>query len=114
MRILIALAAALMVTGTTAAQAAAPAVAAAPDIPVANVQAHLNQLQTIANNNSGNRAHGRTGFRASIDFVQGRLNAAGFTTSVQQFTSNGATGFNLIADWPGGDANNILMSGSHL
>jgi aminopeptidase S len=33
---------------------------------------------------------------------------------VQQFTSNGATGFNLIADWPGGDTNNILMSGGHL
>lgn len=96
------------------ATAAPPAVLAAPDIPVANVQAHLNQLQTIANSNGGNRAHGRTGFRASIDFVQGRLNAAGFTTSVQQFTSNGATGFNLIADWPGGDTNNILMSGSHL
>lgn len=89
-------------------------VLAAPDIPVANVQTHLNQLQTIANNNSGTRAHGRPGYRASIDYVQGRLNAAGFTTSVQQFTSNGATGFNLIADWPGGDTNNILMSGGHL
>jgi aminopeptidase S len=103
-----------LVLTAPAAVAAAPSVLAAPDIPVANVQTHLNQLQTIANNNSGNRAHGRTGFRASIDFVQGRLNAAGFTTSVQQFTSNGATGFNLIADWPGGDTNNILMSGSHL
>jgi aminopeptidase S len=94
---------------------AAPAsVLAAPDIPVANVQAHLNQLQTIANNNGGTRAHGRTGYRASIDYVQGRLNAAGYVTAVQSFTSNGATGFNLIADWPGGDTNNILMSGGHL
>jgi aminopeptidase S len=94
--------------------AAPPSVLAAPDIPVANVQAHLNQLQTIANNNAGNRAHGRTGFRASIDYVQARLNAAGYTTQVLSFTSNGATGFNLIADWPGGDTNNILMSGGHL
>ena len=94
---------------------AAPAqTLAAPDIPVAEVTVHTNQLQTIANNNGGNRAHGRPGFRASIDYVQGQLNAAGFTTQVQQFTSNGATGFNLIADWPGGDTNNILMSGSHL
>jgi aminopeptidase S len=44
---------------------AAPATAspaklvAAPDISVANVQAHLNQLQTIATNNGGTRAHGR-------------------------------------------------------
>ncbi|MFL6142939.1 MAG: M28 family peptidase [Labedaea sp.] len=103
-----------LVLAAPAAVAAPSSVLAAPDIPVANVQAHLNQLQTIANNNGGNRAHGRTGYRASIDFVQGRLNTAGFTTSVQQFTSNGATGFNLIADWPGGDTNNILMSGSHL
>jgi aminopeptidase S len=96
------------------AHSAPPAVLAAPDIPVANVQAHLNQLQTIANNNGNTRAHGRPGYRASIDFVQARLNAAGFTTSVQSFTSNGATGFNLIADWPGGDTNDILMSGGHL
>ncbi|MET9631962.1 hypothetical protein ABZX92_31310 [Lentzea sp. NPDC006480] len=38
MRILIELAAALMATRTTAAQAAAPAVLAAPNINVANVQ----------------------------------------------------------------------------
>jgi aminopeptidase S len=96
------------------ATAAPTNILAAPDIPVANVQAHLNQLQLIANNNSGTRAHGRPGYRASIDYVQGRLNAAGFVTSVQQFTSSGATGFNLIADWPGGDTNNILMAGGHL
>jgi aminopeptidase S len=87
---------------------------AAPDIPVANVQTHLNALQNIATNNSGNRAHGRPGYRASIDYVQGQLNAAGFTTSLQQFTSSGATGWNLIADWPGGDPNNVLMAGGHL
>jgi aminopeptidase S len=87
---------------------------AAPDIPVANVQAHLNQLQTIATNNGGNRAHGRAGYRASIDFVQAQLTAAGYTTSLQPFTSSGATGWNLIADWPGGDPNNVLMAGGHL
>ncbi|MEV6242058.1 M28 family metallopeptidase [Lentzea sp. NPDC051838] len=114
MRILIALAAALMVTGTTAAQAAAPAVLAAPNINVANVQAHLNQFQTIANNNGGNRAHGRPGFKASIDWVKSKLDAAGFATRVQSFTYGGATGYNLIADYPGGDANNVVMLGGHL
>ncbi|WP_245782137.1 M28 family metallopeptidase [Actinokineospora terrae] len=87
---------------------------AAPDISVANVQAHLNQLQTIANNNGGNRAHGRPGYKASVDWVKGKLDAAGWTTSVKTFTSSGATGYNLIADWPGGDANNVLMAGAHL
>lgn len=113
--VLISLAAAALVAVTApAASAASPAVLAAPDIPVANVQAHLNQFQTIATNNGGNRAHGRPGYRASVDYVQGLLNAAGYTTSLQAFTSGGATGWNLIAEWPRGDANNVIMAGGHL
>lgn len=103
---------------TTPAALAAPTAAAAaptpPDIPLANVKAHLTQLSTIAANNGGNRAHGRTGYKASIDYVKAKLDAAGFTTTLQTFTSSGATGYNLIADWPGGDPNSVLMSGSHL
>ncbi|MDT7790340.1 MAG: aminopeptidase [Pseudonocardiales bacterium] len=114
MRILIALAAALMVTGTTAAQAAAPAVAAAPNINVANVQAHLAKFQSIATSNGGNRAHGRPGYKASVDWVKSKLDAAGFTTRVQSFTYGGATGYNVIADYPGGDANDVVMLGAHL
>jgi aminopeptidase S len=94
-------------SGTTAA-------AAAPDIPVANVKAHLAQLQSIATANGGNRAHGRPGYQASINYVKAKLDAAGFTTTVQPFTSSGRTGYNLIADWPGGDTNQVVMSGSHL
>ncbi|TPQ23803.1 M28 family metallopeptidase [Streptomyces sporangiiformans] len=92
---------------------AAPA-AAAPNIPVANVKAHLSQLQSIATANGGNRAHGRAGYKASLDYVKAKLDAAGFTTTVQQFTAAGRTGYNLIADWPGGDANQVVMAGSHL
>ncbi|WP_330265055.1 M28 family metallopeptidase [Streptomyces griseorubiginosus] len=97
-----------------AAPAGTTAVAAAPDIPVANVKAHLTQLQSIATANGGNRAHGRAGYRASLDYVKDKLDAAGFTTTIQQFTSSGRTGYNLIADWPGGDTNQVIMSGSHL
>ncbi|MET7692116.1 M28 family metallopeptidase [Streptomyces sp. NPDC005483] len=97
-----------------AAPAGQPAVAAAPDIPVANVKAHLTQLQSIATANGGNRAHGRTGYKASLDYVKAKLDAAGFTTTTQQFTSSGRTGYNLVADWPGGDTNQVIMSGSHL
>ncbi|MFE3854673.1 M28 family metallopeptidase [Streptomyces griseorubiginosus] len=97
-----------------AAPAGTTAVAAAPDIPVANVKAHLTQLQSIATANGGNRAHGRAGYRASLDYVKAKLDAAGFTTTIQQFTSSGRTGYNLIADWPGGDTNQVIMSGSHL
>ncbi|MFI8941096.1 M28 family metallopeptidase [Streptomyces syringium] len=94
---------------------ATPTVAAgAPDISVANVKGHLNQLQSIATANGGNRAHGRAGYKASIDYVKAKLDAVGYTTSIQQFTSGGATGYNLVADWPGGDANHVIFAGSHL
>ncbi|MFF7444269.1 M28 family peptidase [Streptomyces sp. NPDC008122] len=102
-------------TGTSA--SASPAAAAAvtpPDISLANVKQHLADLQSIATANGGNRAHGRTGYKASIDFVKAKLDAAGYTTTLQQFSYNGATGYNLIADWPGGDPNQVVMSGSHL
>ncbi|MFD4739421.1 M28 family metallopeptidase [Streptomyces virginiae] len=107
----------LFASAVPAALAAPSAVTAAPtppDIPLANVKAHLSQLSTIAANNGGNRAHGRAGYKASIDYVKGKLDAAGFTTTLQAFTSSGATGYNLIADWPGGDPNSVLMAGSHL
>lgn len=105
---------ALLATAAPAVQAAPVAAAAAPDIPLANVKAHLTQLQSIATANGGNRAHGRTGYKASVDYVKAKLDAAGYTTTLQQFTSGGATGYNLIADWPGGDPNQVLMAGSHL
>lgn len=107
----------LIASTAPAALAAPTAVTAAPtppDIPLANVKAHLSQLSTIAANNGGNRAHGRAYYKASIDYVKAKLDAAGFTTTLQTFTSSGATGYNLIADWPGGDPNSVLMAGAHL
>ncbi|MGP3953047.1 M28 family metallopeptidase [Streptomyces sp. 7N604] len=100
--------------GATAAPPAPAPPAAAPDIPVASVKAHLSELQSIADANSGNRAHGRPGYKASIDYVKGKLDAAGFTTTVQEFTSSGRTGYNLIADWPGGDPDQVVFAGAHL
>ncbi|MQS15021.1 M20/M25/M40 family metallo-hydrolase [Streptomyces kaniharaensis] len=90
------------------------AVPDAPGIPVANVKAHLARLQSIADANGGNRAHGSSGYQASIDYVKGQLDAAGFTTAVKEFNENGTTGYNLIADWPGGDAAHVVMAGAHL
>ncbi|ELS55470.1 M28 family metallopeptidase [Streptomyces viridochromogenes] len=110
-----AVAAALLLTGGSLAGAApAPSAAAAPDIPLSGVKAHLTQLQSIASANGGNRAHGRPGYKASLDYVKAKLDAAGYTTTIQQFTASGRTGYNLIADWPGGDTNQVLMAGSHL
>ncbi|MBB1245481.1 M28 family peptidase [Streptomyces durbertensis] len=95
--------------------AGAPALhtTAAPDIPIGNVRAHLTAFESIAAANGGNRAHGRPGYRASVDYVKKRLDDAGFRTTVQSFTTNGATGYNLVADWPGA-SNRVLMAGAHL
>ncbi|MFI6456129.1 M28 family peptidase [Streptosporangium amethystogenes] len=94
----------------------APSASAAvpPDISLTAVKAHLTQLQSIATANGGNRAHGRPGYLASANYVKGLLDGAGFTTTLQSFTYGGATGYNVIADWPGGDPNDILMVGAHL
>ncbi len=54
---------------TTAAPVAALAV---PDISLANVKAHLTQFQSIATANGGNRAHGRPGYLASVNYVKGQ------------------------------------------
>ncbi|MEV4223617.1 M28 family peptidase [Nonomuraea sp. NPDC049725] len=82
----------------------------APDIPISNVTAHLAQFQQIANANGGNRASGRPGFTASLNYIRGKLDAAGYTTRVQSFSG----GSNLIADWRGGPAGPVLMLGAHL
>jgi aminopeptidase S len=123
LRLVVATVATVAVAGTvaygTASGAQAPAlspeqaqIAAAPDIPVADVQAHLAQLQQIADANGGNRAHGQPGFRAGLDYIKGALDAAGFTTQLQEFDAGG-TGWNLIADWPGGDESQTMMFGGH-
>lgn len=96
------------------AQAGERETAAAPDIPVANVQQHLKELSAVAEDNGGNRAHGEPGYKASVDYVKSKLDAAGFETSVQEFDEDGGTGYNLIADWPGGSDEEVLMAGSHL
>ncbi|MEU0844098.1 M28 family metallopeptidase [Streptomyces sp. NPDC005962] len=101
-------------SASVASAASSRAALAVPDVPLANVKAHLAQLQSIATANGGNRAHGRPGYKASLDYIKGKLDAAGFTTTVQQFTSSGSTGYNLIADWPGGDADKVVFSGAHL
>ena len=76
--------------------------------------AHLQQLQSIATANGGNRATGRPGYLASLDWVKAKLDAAGYTTTVQPFSTSSGTSYNLIADWPGGDPEHVVMTGAHL
>ncbi|WP_433257086.1 M28 family peptidase [Streptosporangium sp. CA-135522] len=85
-----------------------------PDIPVANVSAHLNQLQSIATSNGGNRATATSGYTASLNYIKGKLDAAGYSTSVQNFTYNGQSHANLIANWPAGPSGPTVLLGAHL
>ncbi|MFF5174475.1 M28 family peptidase [Micromonospora sp. NPDC000089] len=102
---------------TTTRPLAAPAAVtalAAPDVSVTNVQAHLTQLNTIATNNGGNRRAGSAGYTASVAYVKGKLQAAGYTVTEQTCTSCTYPGSNLIAEWPQGPADQVVMFGAHL
>ncbi|MGR6913846.1 M28 family peptidase [[Actinomadura] parvosata] len=88
-----------------------------PDVSLTNVKAHLTQLQSIATANGGTRRSTGNGYLQSVSYIEEKLRAAGYTVTRQSCTtsycSSGA-GPNLIADWPGGDANQVIMSGAHL
>ncbi|NKQ29272.1 M28 family peptidase, partial [Streptomyces galbus] len=102
---------------TSMSGAAAPALAAAaPDIDVTKVQAHLTELNAIAGRNGGTRRSTGQGYRDSVAYVKGKLQAAGYTVSEQPCTSGCTSGAgpNLIAEWPKGDASKVYMFGSHL
>ncbi len=85
-----------------------------PDIDVANVQAHLAQFNTIATQNGGHRRAGSAGYTQSLAYVKGKLQAAGYTVTEQNCTSCTYPSNNLIADWPGGPADQTVMFGAHL
>ena len=54
----------------------------AVDVPSGKVLEHLEVFQAIANANNGNRASGTSGYRGSVDYVVGRLRAAGYAPRV--------------------------------
>ncbi|MFF1909834.1 M28 family peptidase [Kitasatospora sp. NPDC058218] len=87
---------------------------AAPTVSEEDVMPHLRALQRIADRNGGNRAHGTRGYAESVAYMRHALNRAGFHTELRRFSFGGAEGYNLIADWPGGDPNHVLLSGAHL
>ncbi|MFJ4879241.1 M28 family peptidase [Streptomyces sp. NPDC088745] len=85
-----------------------------PDIDVAKVRAHLAQFGTIASQNGGNRRAGSAGYTQSLAYVKGKLTAAGYQVSEQTCTTCTYPSNNLIADWPGGPADQTIMLGAHL
>src|SRR3954452_2515727 len=49
------------------------------------VMNYLEALQGIADANGGDRAVGRPGFKASVDYVVDQLEGAGYSPQVQEF-----------------------------
>jgi hypothetical protein len=54
-------------------------------VTVNGILAHERVLQRIANQNGGTRASGTPGYQASVDYVAGRLDAAGYDVTRQDF-----------------------------
>jgi Zn-dependent M28 family amino/carboxypeptidase len=55
-------------------------------VDVNGILRHERALQAIANRNDGTRASGTPGYQASVDYVTGRLRAAGYRVQLQEFT----------------------------
>ncbi|MFD8599276.1 M28 family peptidase [Kitasatospora sp. NPDC059646] len=94
--------------------AAAPAGGVPPTVAEQDVMPHLAALQRIADRNGGNRAHGTSGYAESVAYVRHALDRAGFRTELHRFEHDGRAGYSLVADWPGGDPNHVLLTGAHL
>ena len=56
------------------------------NVTVNGILQHERAFQTIANLNGGTRASGTPGYRASVDYVKGRLQNAGYRVAEQEFT----------------------------
>lgn len=100
--------------GASAAAAEPRADLVPPVVTADQVMPHLDALQRIADRDGGNRAHGTRGYRDSVAYVKAALDKAGFRTTLHRFTHDGATGHNLVADWPGGDPEHVVFAGAHL
>ncbi|MCM3688709.1 M20/M25/M40 family metallo-hydrolase [Kocuria rosea] len=87
-----ALAGALALAAPGAVAAPAPEKGAGPSgtaitqaVSAEQVTAHLKVLQAVTTANAGTRASGTPGYRASVDYVVGRLRAAGYAPQIQAF-----------------------------
>ncbi len=83
--------AAFVVTALGAASVARTAVGADTSelrdaVAVSGVMTHQNALQAIADANNGTRAAGTPGYDASVEYVAGLLEGAGYDVTVQNFT----------------------------
>jgi aminopeptidase S len=102
--------------------------ATAPEPPVrqlagqvsdATAMKHMQALQKIADEHSGNRASGTSGYDASVRYVVGVLRGAGFKVTTPTYEADDGWRSigpvrNVIAQTRTGDPGNVVMIGAHL
>lgn len=96
-----------------AAPATAQAALAPPVISADAPMVHLQKLMSFATAGNNTRVIGSTGFTSTVSYIKQQLDALGWTTTVQNFTTGGKAAANVIAEWPYGDANHVIMAGAH-
>jgi len=79
----------------------------------ADIQAHLEELQQIADANGGNRATGTAGFDASVEYVARQLSEAGYHAERQPFLAGEVESTNVLVE-RSGSAGEVIMLGAHL
>ena len=114
-----ALTAALAVSGVAyagpspVAPVVAPVAAAPPVIGAAAPMAHLQKLMDFAKAGNNTRVIGSSGFTSTVTYIKQQLDALGWQTTVQNFTTGGRSAANVIAEWPFGDTAHVIMAGAH-
>jgi aminopeptidase S len=98
---------------TTVSTATGPAAAAPPVIGADAVMAHLQKLMDFARSSNNTRVIGSTGFTSTVSYIKQQLDGLGWQTTVQNFQAGGRAAANVIAEWPYGDANHVVMAGAH-
>ena len=82
----------------------------------------LRDLEKIAYDNGGNRAHGTSGFNASVDYVLSRVKNStdsSWISYIQRFWAEdwdeeNTIAQNIIAETKQGNPNHVIMLGAHL
>jgi aminopeptidase S len=99
---------------TTVPKVTGPAAAAAPPVIGAGaVMAHLQKLMDFAKSSNNTRVIGSTGFTSTVGYLKQQLDGLGWQTTVQNFQAGGRAAANVVAEWPYGDANHVVMAGAH-
>jgi aminopeptidase S len=77
------------------------------------VMVHLQKLMDFAKGSNNTRTIGSTGFTSTVSYIKQQMDGLGWQTTVQNFQAGGRAAANVIAEWPYGDANHVVMAGAH-